>query len=136
MQVAGGSLSDHDLEHLLADSLDLGGLGVGGLLDLVGATGSETNGEQSEQVSIGGPHVHIGLNEGLPLADERPVLVRGHHHSVEVGEAVSAIDIVNAELELAPCLGLVLVQVTEGGLNHTSLKAVRRNGCTGELNTV
>lgn len=104
LQVAGGGFSDHDLEHLLADGLDLGGLGVCGLLDLVGAASSEANGEQPQQVSIRSPHVHVGLNEGLPLADERPVFVGGHLHSVEVGKAVLAIYIINAELELAPGL--------------------------------
>lgn len=127
MQVAGRSLSGHDLEHLLANGLDLRGLGIGCLLNLVGATSSETNGEQSQQVSISGSDINVGLNESLPLADEGSVLVRGHGHSVEVGETLLANHIIDAELELSPCLGLVLVQVTESDLNNTALEVIRGN---------
>jgi hypothetical protein len=130
LQIAGGSLSDHDFEHLLADGFDLGGFGVCGILPLVGAFVSETNDEQSQQVSIRCPDIHVGLNEGLLLADEGSVFVRGHCEAVEVGKAGSSNDIINAKLELGPGLCLVLVQITKGHLYHTALEVVRRNGLT------
>jgi len=127
LQVAGRSLSGHDLEHLLADGLDLRGLSIGCLLDLVGTASSQTNGEQSQQVSVGGTDINVGLNESLPLADKGPVLVGGHGHSVEVGKAALSLDIIDAELELGPGLLLILVQVTKGNLNNTSLEVIRGN---------
>ena len=90
----GGGLLDHDLGHPLADGADLGGLGVAGLLDLVGAPLGEANGEQADDVAVSGPDVDVGLDEGLPLLDEGAELVAGEIHAVEVGEAVPALDFV------------------------------------------
>jgi hypothetical protein len=37
----------------------------------------------------------VGLDERLPLANERSQLVRGEGHAVEVGEAVLSLDFVD-----------------------------------------
>jgi len=45
LQLGSLGLTTHDLGHLATDGLDLGRLSVGGLLDLVGGSLGETNGE-------------------------------------------------------------------------------------------
>ena len=65
LQVTGGGLGDHDLEHLLADLTDLSSLGVGGLLDLVDSLLGEGNSEEAEQVTVGGLDIDVSLNDGL-----------------------------------------------------------------------
>ena len=65
LQVAGGSLGNHDLEHLLANLTDLGRLSIGGLLDLVDTLLGEGNSEEAEQVTIGGLDIDVGLDDGL-----------------------------------------------------------------------
>jgi len=124
LQVAGGGLGDHDLEHLLANLTDLSSLGVGGLLDLVDTLLGEGNSEETEQVTIGGLDINVSLDDGLPLADHGAELVRGHVHTVEVGEAVLALDLIDTQLDLAERVLLVLVQVSEGDLEDTALQRV------------
>ena len=60
----------------------------------------------------------------LPLADHGAELVRGHVHTVEVGEAVLALDLINSQLDLAERVLLVLVQVSERDLEDTTLQGV------------
>lgn len=85
---AARSLALDDLSHLLADSTNLGALGVGGLLDLVWSSLGEGNGEKTDEVVIGGLDGDIGFDEGLPFANKRSELVRCEVQSVEVGQAV------------------------------------------------
>lgn len=70
-QGAAGGLALHNLGHLLADGTDLRRACVGGLLDLVGAFLGEGDSEQANEVVIGGLDGDVGLNERLPLADQR-----------------------------------------------------------------
>ena len=63
----------HDVHHLLTDGSDLGGLSVGGLLDLVLSSLGETNAKESELVSVSGCtiiviylHPHFPPNQNLP----------------------------------------------------------------------
>ncbi len=72
---AGRSLALDDLGHLLADGADLGGSSVCGLLDLVWATLGESDGEEADEVIVGGLDGDVGLDQGLPLADEGAELV-------------------------------------------------------------
>lgn len=72
LQSARGSLALDDLNHLLSDGTNLGGGGVGGLADLVRAALGEGNGEEAEEVVVGGLDGDIGLDQRLPLADKRP----------------------------------------------------------------
>ena len=60
----------------------------------------------------------------LPLADHGAELVRGHVHTVEVGEAVLALDLINTQLNLAERVLLVLVQVSERDLEDTALQSI------------
>lgn len=123
-QSAAGGLTLHDLGHLLADGTDLRRAGVGGLLDLVGATLGEGDGEQANEVVIGGLHGNVGLDQRLPLADQGAQLVGGEIQAVEVGQAVLALNLVHTELDLAESVVLIVLQVREGDLEDTALQGV------------
>lgn len=69
LQVAAGNLTLDDLKHTLADSTDLAGLGISGLLNLLGAALGETDGEETQQVAVSRLDVNVGLNQSLPLLD-------------------------------------------------------------------
>lgn len=130
-QSAGAGLALHDLSHLLADRPDLRRSGVGGLLDLVWPALGEADGEEAEEVVVGGLDDDVGLDEGLPLADERAELVGGEVEAVEVGQAVLALDLVDAELDLAERVVLILLEIGERNLEYPSLEGVVRVLQTG-----
>lgn len=121
---AAGGLALNDIGHLAADGADLRRRSVGGLLDLVGATLGERNSEHANEVIVGGLDCNIGLNEGLPLADERPELVGGEVETVEVSQAVAALDLVHSQADLAESVVLILLQIGEGNLKDTSLQRI------------
>lgn len=123
-QGAARGLTLDDLGHLAADGTDLGRGGVGGLLDLVLSPLGESNGEEAQQVVVGGLDGDVGLNQSLPLADQRAQLVRGEVQTVEVGQAVAALDLVDTEADLAERVLLILLQVSEGDLDDTALQGV------------
>ena len=58
-----GNLSLHDFHHLLSDFSQLGRLSVSSLLDLVGLSLGESNGENSQVVVISGRDGDVGLNQ-------------------------------------------------------------------------
>lgn len=60
----------------------------------------------------------------MPLADERAQLVGGEVESVEVGQAVLALDLVDAELDLAEGVILILLQIGERDLEYPALEGV------------
>lgn len=124
LQGAAAGLTGDDLGHLSSDGADLGRSSVGGLLDLVGSALGESNGEQAEEVVVGGLDRDVGLDQGLPLADERPQLVGCEVETVEVGQAVLALNLVDAELDLAERVVLILLQVGEGNLDDAALQGV------------
>lgn len=123
-QGACASLPGHDLNHLLADSPDLRGRSIGGLLDLVGPALGESDDEEAEEVVVGGLDDDVGLDERLPLADEGAELVGGEVETVEVGQAVLALDLVDAELDLAESVVLVLLEIGEGDLEYPALQSI------------
>lgn len=65
LQVALLDLLLHDLNHLLSDGPDLCALSVGSLLSGRLLTGSESNAEEAEEVSIGCLHIDVGLDQSL-----------------------------------------------------------------------
>ncbi len=99
----------HDIHHLLPDRADLRRSCVRRLLDLVRPPLGEGDAEHAEQVVVGGLDDGVGLNQGLPLADERAQLVGGEVEAVEVGQAVLALHFVDAELDLAEAVVFVLL---------------------------
>jgi hypothetical protein len=123
-ECARAGVACHDLNHLLADRPDLRRGSVCGLLDLVWSSLGEGDGEEAQEVVVGGLDHDVGLDEGLPLADERAQLVRGEVEAVEVGQAVLALDLVDAELDLAESVVLILLQVGERDLEYPALQVV------------
>jgi hypothetical protein len=121
---AAGGFALNDLGHLLSDSSDLRGGGIGGLLDLVGSALGEGNGEQAEEVVIGGLDCDIGLNQRLPLSDERSQLVGCEIETVEVGEAVLSLDLIDPELDLSECVVLILLQIRQRNLEDSALQCI------------
>lgn len=121
---ARAGVAGHDLNHLLADGPDLGRLGVCGLLDLVRSALGEGDAEEAEEVVVGGLDNDVGLDEGLPLADEGAELVGGEVETVEVGQAVLALDLVDAELDLAESVVLILLEIGERDLEYPALQSV------------
>merc|ERR1719387_3007612 len=68
---------------------------------LVLALLGEGDGEQAQGVAVSGLDVHGGLDQGLPLLQERAQLVAGQVHAVEVAQAVATLDLLADELDLA-----------------------------------
>ena len=118
-------LVDHNLHHLLADKLALGSLGVASSADLAVGSLGEANAEHAEEVAVEGLCLNEGLNGGVPLLDDGAKLVTSDVHAVEVGVAVEALDFLDLDLHLSPCLFVaVSVQISEGNLKHTACQAV------------
>jgi hypothetical protein len=103
---------------------DLRALGVCGLLDLVGALLGEGNDEEAKEVVVGGLDDNVGFNQRLPLANQRPELVRGEVEAVEVGQAVLALDFVDSEFDLAERMVLVLLQIGERDFEYAALERI------------
>ena len=90
-----GGLALDDLDHLLADGSDLRRGGVCGLLNLVGATLGEGDGKDTEKVVVGGLDRDVGLDQSLPLSDKRSELVGCEVETMEVGQAVLSLDLID-----------------------------------------
>ena len=96
----------HNLGHLLDDQLLVRALGVAGGLNLLLGSLGESDGEQTEDESVGGLGLHGGLDQGVPLLDHRACLISSDVHTVEVGVAVESLNLVDLHLHLSPGLGL------------------------------
>jgi len=130
---AAGGLVGHDLTHLVANLLHLGGVTVRGGLDLVGLTGGEGDAEHADGVAVVGLDFAHGLDGGLPLLDEGAELVAGHGHGVEVGEAIAALNVLDHQGHLAVALIVIVVQVSEVHLDDAVLETF--GGDLGTLGT-
>jgi len=119
-------LVNHDLHHLLADVLDLRGLGVAGGLDLFVLAFGERNAEQTDKVTIGGLGLHESLNQRVPFLHKGAKLVAGDADSSEVCIALVALDFLNLELDDSPSVLMLvlLVQVRVGDLENAAFQAV------------
>merc|ERR1712076_172760 len=86
----------------------------------------ETDDSDPDDVAVGGLGIHVALDQRLPLLDHALQLVGGQAHAVERAQAVLALDIVADESELpeAPLSGLLLLQVSQGHLEDTSLQSI------------
>lgn len=114
----------HDVRHLLPDRADLRAARIRRLLDLVRPPLGEGNAEQAEQIVVGSLDHNVGLDERLPLADERAQLVGGEVQAVEVGQAVLALDLIDPQLDLAEGMVLVLLKIGERDLEDAALEGV------------
>jgi len=107
--VAVGNLFADDFGHLLSDLFDLLALGVGGLFDLALALFlGESNNKNSEVVVVGGFGINGALDHSLPFFDHTAHLVSGERHTVEVQDAVFALDIFADEFEFSVSLTVVV----------------------------
>jgi len=122
--VAVGNLFADDFGHLLSDLFDLLALGVGGLFDLALALFlGESNNEDSEVVVVGGFGINGALDHSLPFFDHTAHLVSGERHTVEVQDAVFALDIFADEFEFSVSL-TVVVEVGLVAVVNSAFKSV------------
>jgi hypothetical protein len=113
-----------DVGHLLSDGSDLRRGSICGLLDLVWPALGERNGEQAEEVVIGGLDGNVGLDQGLPLSDERSEFVRGKVETVEVGQTVLSLNLIDTELDLAESVVLILLEIRQRDLENSALQRI------------
>lgn len=104
----------------------MGRASICSLLDLVGASLREGDGEQTEKIVIGRLHSDVGFNQRLPLAHKGSQLVGREIQTVEVGQAVLSLDFVHAELDLTEGMVLVILQVGKGDFEDTALQGIVR----------
>jgi hypothetical protein len=69
LQIPATSLTLHHIKHLPADALNLRGLGIACLGELVLHAAGEANAEQAQLVTVGGLDIQVSLDQGLPLAN-------------------------------------------------------------------
>mmetsp|Transcript_3015 Transcript_3015/g.5639 ORF Transcript_3015/g.5639 Transcript_3015/m.5639 type:complete len:253 (+) Transcript_3015:139-897(+) len=125
----------HIVHHLGSDTTNLSGFGITSLLDLTSILLGEGNTEHSYNVSIGGLNIYIRLNNCLTLLNETAYLITCHVHSVEIGETVISLYILNAELDLAVGEVLVILEVGEGYFDDASFQFLGGDfgtGCFGD----
>jgi hypothetical protein len=119
-----GDLFADDFGHLLSDLFDLLALGVGGLFDLALALFlGESDDEDSEVVVVGGFGINGALDHSLPFFDHTAHLVSGERHTVEVQDAVFALDIFADKFEFSVSL-TVIVEVGLVAVVDSSFKSI------------
>lgn len=147
LQVSGGGLGSHGVNHQLADSTDVRSLGVSSLGDRESSDGSllsvssalgEANAEETEVVAVSGLDINKGLNDGLLLSDQAVELVASHVHTIEVGEELSSRDFLTDQLDLTEgnILRLVLGEVSQRSGDDTALDNLSGNLCRSSYKLV
>jgi len=121
---AAGGFAGNNLGHLLSDGSDLRRGGIGGLLDLVGSALGEGNSENTEKVVVGGLNCDIGLDQRLPLSDKRSEFVGCEIETMKVRQAVLSLDLIDAELDLAESVILILLEICQRYLENSALQCV------------
>lgn len=91
---------------------------------------SESGNEDSQDIAVLGLNFSVDVNQSLPFSNILAESISGHIEGVEVGDAGSSLDVFDGELDLSPEVGVV-IQVTKGGFNDSSLKGVRSDLCSG-----
>ena len=129
-----GDFDEKDFHHLGAEDLLLGALGVASGLNLVLVAAGEGDGEDADEVAVGGLGLDESLDEGVPLLDEGAELVTSDVHTVEVGVAIETLDFFALELDLSPGLLVgILVELTEGDGEHAATEGVGGDLLSGGL---
>ena len=103
-----GDLLSHDVVDSLSDDLLLGGEGVVGSALLVGGLLGEGDDEDSEHVAVSGFDVLDGFDEGFSLLDEGAEFVSGHVDSVEGGDCLSALGLIDDEFDFSPVEAILI----------------------------
>ena len=73
--------------------MDLSGLGISGLLDLILSSLGEANTEEAKFVTVGGSAIDVSLDLSLPLLDDGALFVAGQLHTVEIGQTGITLDL-------------------------------------------
>lgn len=121
---AAGSFTLNNIGHLASDGSNLGRSGIGGLLDLVGPSLGESDGEKTNEVVISRLNSDIGFDQSLPLANQRSKFVGSEVQAVEVGQAVLALDLVDAEANLAEGVLFILLEIGQRDLDDAALQSI------------
>jgi len=119
-----GRLASNNLHHLLADLTNLGALSICGLFDLVGSLLGKGNDEEANEIVVSGLDRRVGLDQCLPLANQRTELVGCEIESVKVSEAVLALDFIDAELDFAESMVFVFLEIGEGDFENATFESV------------
>lgn len=116
------SFCTHDFHHLLANPTNLGGLSIAIGSHLVRATLGKGNAEEADNITIGGLHINMCFDQGLPLLNQRADLVASQGHSIEICQATSTLDFLDAKANLLGSLIFIIVQVSEIHLTNPKSK--------------
>jgi hypothetical protein len=125
LEISLGSQFGHDSRHFGANGTNLCGFGIASRLDLVVLGACKGDAKQSDNVTVGSSAIDIGLNDGLLFANETAELVSGHVHSMEIQEAIVALNVLDAKLDFTVGHGFILVEVRQGDFDDASLEVVR-----------
>jgi hypothetical protein len=126
LEVLAGDFLGDNVRHDLADLLDLGALGVASLLHLLLAALCEGDEEHAHEVPVGGLCVNRSLDKGLPFPDEHAECITGVVHAVEVCEGIVSLHILDRELDLPVSEILILLEIGEADLKHSTLDDLGR----------
>jgi hypothetical protein len=121
-KITAGDFTLNDLTHLCTDVLDLGGLGVAALASRVGLFLSETDAEDTKDVTISCLSINKALDECLPLLYKTAELVSGEGHAVEVKEKITTRDFLAYKTELAE--GALRVHISLIDFEDTATKTI------------
>merc|ERR1712168_1749540 len=132
LQVGRTNLFGDDLHHLTANVLDLLRLGIRSLLDLVLPFFGEANAEEAQSVTVARLHVHASLDHRLPFLHHRSGFIGGEVHSVEVGEAITPLNILADETEFVES-DFVILQISQRHLVNAALQTVRCDASSRSL---
>jgi len=123
-QRLGSNFSLKDLDDFLTDLLDLCGLSISEHRHLVILNVlSESNDENTNDVTVSGLAISLCFDEGMTLLDHLAHLVTSQGETVEVGEAVTSLDFLDLELDLLVSI-FGLVKVSDVEFADTSLKTI------------
>ena len=120
-----GNLLGNDVVDSLSDELLLGGEGVVGLALLVGGLSGEGNNKDSQHISVLRLDILNCFNECFSFLDEGAQLVTSDIHSIEGGDGLSSLGLVDNELDLPPVEGILVgCKISLHGADNSSLDAV------------
>ena len=119
----------HNIHHPFPDLSNLRRLRIRCLLHLIRSSFRECNDKDSQEVSIRRLDIRMRLNESLPFTYERLEFVRGKGHAAEIGEAVFALDFVDAEFDFAEGVVLVGLEVCQGDFKDAAFECVVGGFC-------
>mmetsp|Transcript_92639 Transcript_92639/g.146460 ORF Transcript_92639/g.146460 Transcript_92639/m.146460 type:complete len:202 (-) Transcript_92639:270-875(-) len=101
-----------DIDHLPSNFTDLSRLSIAIRLFLIVATLCESDYEKPNYITISGLDIGMCFNQRVPLPNHRGELVTSKTHSMKVGEAVLALHVFNAKLNLLECQIVICIEIS------------------------